>query len=106
MVTVFQCVKELGIAYSPMVLSIIGNVVKRQMSVYYDHFTKVWQDEDGEWVMVNGYYDKDKNRVKSIILDYITGKRREDVLIESFYYKLEYSKYGFGKYCDTFLKRS
>ncbi len=58
MITVLQCVKELGIAHSPMVLSIIGNVVKWQMSRYvYNRIAKQWQDEDGEWVYVNAYPD-------------------------------------------------
>ncbi len=105
MVTVLQCVKELGIAYSPLTLSVIGCHVAQYMRMRGHFIRKTWQDENGEWLFVNAYDSKYKDTIKSVILVFIQGKRDNVLLIKSRQYTWQSSNYGFVRYIKQNLKR-
>lgn len=91
MITVLQCVKELGLAHSNLVLSVLGVVVKQRMSRYVHNIGKIKQQEqNGEWITVNCYHDTERERIKIIIEEFIKSKKQDwHILQESRMYKID-----------------
>ena len=73
MTTVLECVKELGLAHSPLILTVIGNYVKDHFS--YANYGKIAQEENGETIFVNSYRDENKESIKPLIIVFITKKQ-------------------------------
>lgn len=92
MITVLQLVKQLGIAYSPLVLSVLGVYVKQRMSRYVHIISKTKQEENGEWLIVNCYHDTERERIKIIIEEFLKSKKQDwQLLQDSRMYKIDNS---------------
>lgn len=95
MITVYQIVKELGLPHSNLTLSVLGYVVKTRL--HFFPVCKVQQKEDGQILYVNAYDAAHKERIRHIILSFITSKRDEYSLIYSrMYTKKRLRIYGFA----------
>ncbi len=108
MITVLQCVKELGLAHSPLVLTAFGILVKEHMSAYCHCIAKVSQEENGKMIMVNGYNYKYKDDIMRAIKSYVINrpKKREwmKLMEKTRRYTIEHHRYGWKT--EAFLKRN